>query len=162
MNKAERDAFPQELIRPVELRDAQALKAIIDAVGLFPSEMLDDMLAGYFTGTTTNELWFTVDDGAPKAIAYCAPELMTHGTWNLLLIAVHPDQQGKGLGAALMRMVEAELKKRGERILLVETSGLADFERTRKFYGLLGYEREARIRDFYAAGEDKIVFRKVL
>ncbi len=51
---------------------------------------------------------------------------------------------------------------RGGRMLLVETSGLPDFERTRAFYRKCGYEEEARIRDFYAAGDDKVVFRKVL
>ena len=44
----------------------------------------------------------------------------------------------------------------------METSGLASFESTRKFYRKCGYEEEARIREFYQAGEDKIVFRKLL
>jgi RimJ/RimL family protein N-acetyltransferase len=47
-------------------------------------------------------------------------------------------------------------------MLLVETSGLPDFERTRTFYAKCGYEEEARIRDFYAVNDDKVVFRKVL
>jgi hypothetical protein len=50
----------------------------------------------------------------------------------------------------------------GERVLLVETSGLPEFGRTRAFYLHLGYAEEARIREFYQAGEDKIVFRKAL
>jgi ribosomal protein S18 acetylase RimI-like enzyme len=50
----------------------------------------------------------------------------------------------------------------GARMLLVETSGLASFERQRTFYRKCGYNEEARIRDFYQAGEDKIVFRKAL
>lgn len=54
------------------------------------------------------------------------------------------------------------LAARGERVLLVETSGLASFERTRAFYRKCGYDEEARIREFYQAGEDKIVFRKSL
>jgi RimJ/RimL family protein N-acetyltransferase len=54
------------------------------------------------------------------------------------------------------------LAARGERILLVETSGLPEFERTRAFYAKHGYEEEARIREFYRAGEDKVVFRKAL
>lgn len=45
-------------------------------------------------------------------------------------------------------------------MLLVET--LASFDRTRAFYSKCGYEEEARIRDFYAAGDDKVVFCKVL
>ena len=54
------------------------------------------------------------------------------------------------------------MTERGERVLLVETSGLPGFERTRAFYRKLGYDEEARIRDFYQAGEDKVVFRKAL
>ena len=96
------------------------------------------------------------------AVAYCAPERMTDGTWNLYLIAVHPDHQGQGRGAQLIGYVEQALAARGERILLVETSGLPSFARTRAFYGKCGYDEEARIRDFYSAGQDKVIFRKAL
>jgi ribosomal protein S18 acetylase RimI-like enzyme len=149
-------------IRPVTPGDMPALKAVIDATGLFPSEMLDGMVAGFFSGEAVNDSWLTVEEGEPVAVAYYVPERMTQGTWNLLLIAVHPDRQGQGIGAALMHHVERLLAARGERVLLVETSGLPDFERTRAFYRRIGYEQEARIRDFYQAGEDKIVFRKAL
>ena len=87
---------------------------------------------------------------------------MTDRTWNLQLIAIHPDRQRQGRGAKLLRYVEQALMVRGGRMLLVETSGLPDFDRTRKFYIKCGYEEEARIRDFYATGDDKVVFRKVL
>jgi ribosomal protein S18 acetylase RimI-like enzyme len=142
--------------------DAAALRGVIDATGLFPAAMLDDMLAGYLAGTAGDESWLTVDDGGPVAVAYVAPERMTAGTWNLHLIAVHPDQQGRGRGAALLRHVEADLAARGARVLLVETSGLPEFARTRAFYRTNGYDEEARVREFYAAGEDKVVFRKAL
>lgn len=61
-----------------------------------------------------------------------------------------------------MRHVEQMLAERGERVLLVETSGTEDFEYVRAFYRKNGYEEEARIREFYAAGVDKIIFRKML
>lgn len=152
-------------IRPVASSDMAALTAVIDESSLFPSEMLDDMISGYFSGEASNDFWLTMDgaDGAgPMAIAYYAPERMTQGTWNLLLIAVHPDYQSRGQGAALLKHIEDALAARGERLLLVETSGLPEFDRTRAFYLKCGYHEEARIREFYQAGEDKIVFRKVL
>lgn len=150
-------------IRHVARGDVPALKAVIDATGLFPSEMLDDMAAGHLAGAAPDEIWLTHDAGAgPTAVAYCAPERMTQGTWNLYLIAVHPDRQGRGLGAAMVRHIERVLAARGGRVLLVETSGLPAFERTRAFYRKNGYEEEARIREFYQAGEDKVIFRKAL
>nr|WP_164929079.1 GNAT family N-acetyltransferase [Gloeobacter violaceus] len=124
--------------------------------------MLDDMLAGYFSGDASDDFWLTSDDGGPVAVAYYAPERMTQGTWNLLLIAVDPDRQGQGRGSALLCHVEQALAARGERVLLVETSGLPSFARTRAFYQKCGYEEEARIREYYQAGEDKVVFRKLL
>jgi ribosomal protein S18 acetylase RimI-like enzyme len=148
-------------IRPLTAEQLPAVKSIIDDVALFPSELLDDMTEPFLAGTAQAELWFVaIADGAACAVAYCAPERMTDGTWNLLLIAVRRDRQGKGLGTALTRHVERTLAERDVRILLVETSGLPSFERTRAVYRRLGYIEEARIREFYAAGEDKVVFWK--
>ncbi|MBK1661359.1 GNAT family N-acetyltransferase [Paracraurococcus ruber] len=150
-------------IRPLGAGDLPAVKAVIAATGLFPADLLDAMAAPFLGGTAAGDLWFVaVADGTPCAVAYCAPERMTDGTWNLLLIAVHPDRQGRGVGAWLTAHVERSLAGRGARILLVETSGLPEFARTRAVYQRLGYAEEARIRDFYAAGEDKVVFRRDL
>lgn len=150
------------MIRSVTRDDLPALKAVIDAVELFPSDLLDDMVAPYFSGNGSDDVWLTIDDNEPVAVAYYAPERMTEGTWNLYLIAVHPDHQGRGHGAALIHHIEQTLAGRGERVLLVETSGLPGFERTRAFYRKCGYDEEARIREFYQAGEDKVIFRKAL
>jgi ribosomal protein S18 acetylase RimI-like enzyme len=140
-------------------QDMASLKAVIDSSGLFPSEFLDDMTTEYFANPTTNEIWLAAEqDNTPMAVAYCAPERLTDGTYNLYLIAVHKQTQGVGIGKAIMQHVERLLFEKGARILLVETSGLPEFERTRAFYDKCNYTREAVIRDFYKAGEDKVVF----
>ena len=150
-------------VRIVGRQDVLALKGVVDATELFPSHLLDDMLEAFLAGERPDELWLTVAGGdGPVAVAYCAPEPMTEGTSNLLLIAVHPAHQGRGVGQALTREVERLLAAGGQRVLPVETSGLPAFERTRDFYRRRGYTEEARIRDYYAAGEDKVVFWKAL
>jgi len=121
------------------------------------------MLADYFVGPTdTGRFWLTDDNYGPVGVAYCKPERMTDGTWNLQLIAVHPMRQNQGRGANLLGHVEQRLFKRMQRILLVETSGQPAMDYFRNFYRKQGYELEARIRDFYQAGDDKITFRKQL
>ena len=153
------------MIRPTTPDDRTALMAIAGAIGFGPKEVeeLSEMLADYFSGDSESaHFWLTDDDNGPVGVAYCEPERMTNQTWNLQLIAIRPDRQGQGRGATLLRYVEQTLTARGGRILLVETSGLPDFDRTRVFYAKCGYKEEARIRDFYAAGDDKVVFRKVL
>jgi ribosomal protein S18 acetylase RimI-like enzyme len=149
---------PQPAIRPLDSSDLPRIKRVIDATGLFPSDMLDDMTAAWLQGGAPDEIWLTAGD----AVVYCAPERMTEGAWNMLLIAVHPSRQRSGLGARLVAQIESRVKDRAGRIMLVETSGLTEFEGTRRFYRSLGYQEEARIRDYYRAGDDKVVFRKVL
>jgi len=46
--------------------------------------------------------------------------------------------------------------------LIANTSGVDEFAQTRAFYFKNGYAEEARIRDFWDAGDDKIVFWKSL
>ena len=80
----------------------------------------------------------------------------------MLAIAILPIEQGNGFGGAIAEHLETELKKRGQRILIAETSGTDAFAQTREFYRKNGYSEEARIRDFWAAGDDKVVFWKSL
>ncbi len=153
------------MIRPTTPDDTDALIVLAEATGLFPPsglELLRQMLAEFSNSSDTEPFWLTDDDNGPVGVAYCEPERMTDQTWNLQLIAIHPNRQGQGRGARLLHYVEQTLAQRGVRMLLVETSGLPELERTRQFYTKCGYEEAARIRDFYATGDDKVVFRKVL
>lgn len=149
-------------IRPLVRADLPALEQVIATTDLFPPALLEGMAASYLNGAPDPVLWLTFSDPDPIALAYAAPEPMTEGAWNLHLFAVHADHHSKGVGQALIAYVEESLAVEGQRILLVETSGIAEFERTRAFYRQCGYEEEARIRDFYQAGEAKIIFRKAL
>ncbi len=152
-----------EEIRAIVKSDLDKLKRVIESSGLFPAELLDGMISDYFSNPASEEIWLTrLSNQTPIAIAYCAPERLTDGTYNLYLIAVRQDFQAQGIGIQLMSFIENLLTAKGKRILLVETSGLPEFELTRKFYDKCGYHREAVIRDFYQNGEDKVVFWKKL
>ena len=154
------------MIRSATLDDQIALMSLYEVLGLFESDELDElggMLSEYFNGNLgSDHCWIVDDDGGLQGAAYYAPEVLSGGTWNMYFIGVHPNCQGKGRGTALLRYVEQSLSARGERLLLAETSGLDSFELTRTFYRKNGFEEEARIRDYYKPGEDKIIFRKVL
>ncbi len=153
------------MIRSLTAQDLPAAKAIIDSVGLFPSDMLDDMAAGHLADAPANEIWLVADDPASGVVAgllYAAAERMTRGTWNNLLLAVARDQHGKGIGSALLASVEEQLRCSGCHLVLVETSDLPDFERTRRFYTHVGYRETGRIANFYQPGEGKIIYAKSL
>ena len=149
-------------IEPTKNDDVSALQAVLDQTKLFPSEMLPDMLSPALAGET-EAFWLTCHlDGAAVGLCYTVPEELTDGTWNMLALAIRPDLQGKRLGTELVAAAEQHLRSKGQRILIVDTSGTDEFALTRKFYARNGYDGEARIRDFWAAGDDKVIFRKAL
>lgn len=151
------------LVRPIRRDDVAQIKRIVEAVGLFPSTLLEKMIEPYFTRPDNRQIWIGHQAGQFLAgFAFCEPERMTTGTWNVLAIGVLPQLHGRGIGAELMGHLKRSLADAGERILLVETSSLPEFERARRFYRTLNYTEEARIREFYDDGDDKIVFYKRL
>jgi len=154
------------MIRLTTPSDTNALIAVACSSGLFEPHQIEElkgMLTQYFFAQAkTDEIWVTDDDQGTVGVAYAAPERMTDGTWNLYLIAIHADHQRQGRGTAILNFVECLLAERGQRLLLVETSGTKDFDYVRTFYRNNGFEEEARIRDFYAGGIDKVVFRKII
>jgi ribosomal protein S18 acetylase RimI-like enzyme len=89
--------------------------------------------------------------------ACAGPTPATDGTFDLYWLAVDAAAQGRGIGRTLVRHVERELRHRGARMLLVETSSRPDYSNTRAFYARCGYTEAARIRDFYAPADDRIM-----
>ena len=153
-------------IRSAKAADTDAILDVASASGLFPADELEglhNVLGETLRPHTADDHHWIVDGADPiGAAAYYAPEVMASGTWNLYFIAVRRESQGQGIGSSLLRYVEADLANRGARLLIIETSGLAAFDKTRQFYLKHGYDNEARIRDFYDADDDKVVFRKML
>jgi len=90
------------------------------------------------------------------------PHPLTQGTYDLYWIVVDPIAQGRGIGHALLARVEAEVQARGGRLLLVETSSTPAYASARRFYESSGYRCEATIHDFYAPGDNLVIFSKDL
>ena len=153
------------VIQPATPNDKDAIIAIVVAADLFDAsetDILNTIIKNHFTRNDNSRIDLLANKGTPIAVAYFVPEAVADRTWNLLMIAVHPDYQRKGFGAALIHHVETTLHKSGQRLLIVETSGTPDYEEAQLFYIKCGFEREGRIRDFYGVGDDKIAFRKML
>ena len=154
--------MPVATIEVTTSADIPALQTVVQETRLFPSEMLPEMLAGFISGDS-EDIWLTAHiDGVPVAMCFARPEELTNGTWNMLALAVLPSQQGSGVGGELVARLEDILKSRGQRVIIVDTSGTEEFAATRRFYEKNGYVEEARIRDFWDRGDDKVVFWKSL
>lgn len=151
--------------------------SILDATGVFCDEEIGVALELFDEGvprdgrTTAGE----ADPGATADYAFVGAftpdeELMgyacygptpdTDRTWDLYWIAVDPGVQGSGGGTRLLSEVERRLERLGARMLVVETSSRREYAPTRAFYEKRGYAEAARMREFYAPGDDRVIFTK--
>jgi ribosomal protein S18 acetylase RimI-like enzyme len=86
----------------------------------------------------------------------------TLSSFDLYWIVVHPEAQGQGLGKRLLTMCEEEIIQLGGIRAYAETSSRPQYHPTRCFYERCGYALEATLADFYAPGDHKVVYCKVL
>jgi ribosomal protein S18 acetylase RimI-like enzyme len=139
------------------------LREILDATAVFRPdevqvalELFDDAISGdyEFLGG------FDQDDLVAYACFGATPG--TDRTFDLYWIAVHPNAQRHGGGSRLLAAVEQQLRDRGARLLVVETSSRPEYDATRRFYLARGYQEVARMRDYYALGDDRVIYTKAL
>ena len=107
---------------------------------------------------------FFFAERAGVLIGYCAwgGVPLTRRSYDLYWIAVASSCQGEGIGQELMARTERAVARRGGGGLYIETSSRDAYERTRRFYRAAGYRQVARLPDFYAPGDHKVVFCKVI
>ena len=161
-----RPAFREKLavIRPTVEADHPMLLSIAAGTGVFkPAEIdaLAEVLTDFLiTNHAHGHQAVTYDASPILGFAYFAPAAMTDRTWYLYWIAVAQQSQGQGIGKRLMAFVEDTIRRASGRQLLVETSSLAHYDPTRRFYARCGYELAASVPDYYADSDSMVVFRK--
>jgi GNAT superfamily N-acetyltransferase len=111
--------------------------------------------SGYF--------WMKIndEDGLVAFANYGKNSFSVH-SWDLYWIAVHNNSRNKKLGSLLLKAIEDDVRKRGGRILWIETSGRPLYAPTETFYRRNGYTLQASLKDFYGPGDPKQIYSKVL
>jgi ribosomal protein S18 acetylase RimI-like enzyme len=154
-------------MREAQLSDVQAVVDLVVAAELFASSetpLLRDMMRDYFEAEHSNGHRFVVDEqeDAIVGVAYYQPREAADRVWDLTMIAVRPTEQRSGRGVAVLSWVENDLREHGQRLLMIETSATAQYDRARSFYVKAGFDEEARVRDYWEDGDDLVIFRKSL
>jgi ribosomal protein S18 acetylase RimI-like enzyme len=156
------------VIRPTLPAETEILVELTDATGLFkPIEVqaLREVFADYFAFNQKHgHVSITCEeDGQVLGFAYYAQAAMTDRTWYLYWIAVRKSVQARGTGSRLLKHLEDDIGVNHQgRVLFVETGSLPHYQLTRRFYLKNGYEQHALLKDYYAAGDSMVVFRKEL
>jgi len=169
-NGDEKSPKQKTLIRKLKRQDRDRIEEMVIASGNFNDveiatalELVDEALAkGEKSGYVFAVLADEKDPASVHGYACYGPVPLTQGTWDLYWIVVDRAAQRKGLGRILLEHVERDVVKRGGRMLLIETSSQETYSATIRFYESRGYHLEARVRNFYRIGDDKLIFQKEL
>jgi len=153
--------------RSLETADREPLETLIRATAFFNPEevevaleLVDDRLAN---GEASHYRFLVGEiDGRVAGYACWGPIPGTAASADLYWIVVHPDFQGRGAGAALLRAAEEWMAAAGRTRVYVETSTRPQYLPTRAFYTACGYQLVSELADFYAPGDGKAMFLKVV
>ncbi len=157
-----------EISAGIKRNERKKIEEILRSAGFFYEFEIDTALeiadetissgmekSGYFWLKASEE------DGIVAFANYGKNAFSTH-SWELYWIAVHQNSRNKKLGSLLLKAVEDDVRKRGGKILWIETSGRPLYVSTEGFYKRNGYELQASLKDFYGPGDPKQIYSRVL
>ena len=115
-------------------------------------------------GEASGYFFVFAEDAAGTLAGYACfgPIACTVSSYDLYWIAVSPAFQNHGLGRELSHRAEAAIRARGGTRLYAETSNRPQYASTRAFYERTGFELASLLDDFYAPGDGRATYLKVL
>jgi ribosomal protein S18 acetylase RimI-like enzyme len=159
--------LPAILRHGVRHEDVEAVHQLVLATGFFneeettvAAELVQASLeqgeaSGYFF------IFAERDDRLAGYVCY-GPIPGTTGSYYIYWVVVAPSWQNCGLGRQLINECEHDIRQRRGRRIYVETAGREQYVPTRAFYERLGYYPVACLPEFYAMGDAKVIYEKVL
>jgi D-alanine-D-alanine ligase-like ATP-grasp enzyme/ribosomal protein S18 acetylase RimI-like enzyme len=156
-----------QLRRSVEPSDRGRVRHIAGATGFFhPGEVdvAEELVSERLENGPASgyEFVFAEVNGGLAGYTCYGPVPMTVSSYDLYWIVVSPKAQQRGVGRLLLTETERLIRLAGGTRLYAETSGRALYASTHAFYRRTGFTMESRLNDYYAPGDDKIIFSKLI
>lgn len=145
--------------------DRDAVRRIVASTGVFSAveievavELIDDRLKR----GRQSDYHFVFAELHGQTVGYTCygPIALTAASFDLYWIAVDKAMQGRRIGQALLEQTEKQIRAMGGRQIYIETSNREQYAPTRGFYLRCGYRQEALLANFYAEGDDKVVYSR--
>ncbi len=152
-------------VRPFVIEDRAPILDILHRTGMFTSEEIEvarELIDAWIYRPEQKDYILYAAEAEGKVWGYVCygPTPATEGTFDLYWIAVDPLQQRSGIGKQLLLFTEELIRKDRGRLIIIETSSQDKYSPTRSFYERNGYILEARIKDFYRSGDDRLIYVK--
>ena len=147
--------------------DLETVREIVASTGFFSAAEADvavELVHEHLQRGTASGYHFLFAERDGRTIGYSCygPIACTVGSYDLFWIAVHDDYRRHGLGKVLLQAAEERIARAGGRRVYIETSGRAQYAPTQQFYERCGYKLEAVLADFYALGDNKLIYSRAL
>jgi ribosomal protein S18 acetylase RimI-like enzyme len=154
-------------IRPMTQADKPVVMGFLPVMPEFPPSdimVAEEVIDSYLADPEGSGYFVMVAELGTEVAGYIAygPAPLTQGTWDIYWVAVNPARQHRGLGRRLLAFAEDEIGRLQGRLILIETSSIPGYDRTRRFYISLGYRLACQIKDYYTLGDDKLIYEKRL
>jgi D-alanine-D-alanine ligase len=147
--------------------DCEIVRRIVAATGLFRAGEIDvavELVQARLEKGAVSGYEFVFAEQKGQVVGYICfgRNTVTVSSFDVYWIAVEPSKQGQGLGQLLLEEAERRIAAVGGTRVYIETSHRADYQATRGFYDRCGYTLASVLDDFYAPGDSKATYVKVL
>ncbi|MBN1153310.1 GNAT family N-acetyltransferase [candidate division KSB1 bacterium] len=147
--------------------DEKLVRDIVTSTGFFNEEEINiavELVSERLQKGESSGYLFLFAEVAGVTVGYsCYGHIAgTEHSYDLYWIAVHKDYRGKGIGHQLLTASEDDILKRGGHRIYIETSSRAQYDPTRAFYLSANYQIATILDDFYAPGDSKYIFLKIV
>lgn len=151
----------------VSEKDLLSVRQITESTGFFYPEEVDTAVELVEDRLTKGprcgyHFLFAEHEGRPVGFTSFGPIPCTKESFDLYWIVVAGDFRGKGLGTELLEQSEESIASYGGSRVYIETSARPFYAPTRAFYVARGYTQIAELEDFYAPGDAKAMYLKIL
>ena len=154
-------------IRSIKPSDREAIRELLVSTRAFQAHELAVAMELIDTALTKPDQqdylpYVLEQNGTILAYTCFGKNPMTRFTFDLYWIATHAERMRRGYGREMFVFVEQEIKRRGGRLLVIETSSKERYQGAHHFYVKIGCEFAARLPDFYDEGDDRLIYFKRL